>query len=407
MSVVLDRTVRIWAASALGTQDGDTIGIGACLRVIEGHSGNVTCCDWSTCWKFLVTTSDDQTIRFWNVEDGSCLKIFNGHLAPVVSCNLSRRGNRLVTASRDRTVRLWAVNMIKKDETAETKASERKGDAAAEAKETQVQDSAELKASTAPEKKASKKDPSATVKEQIMSSTSVATTPSIVFSPESKEKKNEPASSMKQKVQSIRDDEAKAKSEIDSALHRERNEVKEEREQANTDTRNIAVSGPRIVPEEAEAADNRGVGALEGDKDYQSVAEEAVLHADNDGDLETGTTNEEDTEIDEGAANDQGDEPGHILEGEQPDQSKPNVDNSEDAETVDARASLLKLEGKAFRCTKCNAVGWAVGGEVNCPRACIEDSDAHDWTLDARSKEASGAIDSQCCECKVQLCVVS
>lgn len=61
---------------------------------------------WSS---FVVTTSEDRRIRFWNLATGKCVHVLRGHDEAVNHAALAPDSRSLATASSDGTVRLWSV----------------------------------------------------------------------------------------------------------------------------------------------------------------------------------------------------------------------------------------------------------------------------------------------------------
>ena len=48
------------------------------VRILEGHSDMVTACTWSAAdggGRWLLSASNDQTLRFWDVTNNSCLQV--------------------------------------------------------------------------------------------------------------------------------------------------------------------------------------------------------------------------------------------------------------------------------------------------------------------------------------------
>ncbi|WNF13484.1 eIF2A-related protein [Microcystis aeruginosa] len=76
---------------------------------LEGHGSYVHSVNFSCDGKTLVSGSDDNTIKLWNVETGQKLHTFEGHGGPVYSVNFSRDGKTLVSGSDDKTIKLWNV----------------------------------------------------------------------------------------------------------------------------------------------------------------------------------------------------------------------------------------------------------------------------------------------------------
>ena len=55
----------------------------------------------------IVSGSDDQTVKIWDVSLGTLLKTLIGHTRHVTSCNFSHCGTLIVSGSDDKTIRVW------------------------------------------------------------------------------------------------------------------------------------------------------------------------------------------------------------------------------------------------------------------------------------------------------------
>lgn len=103
-----DGTIRIWNAYS-----------GSELLVITGHEGPVTGCALSSDGAWLATTSADRTIKLWNIckiygppNDGYAAELthtLQGHEGLVTCCAISAHGSLLVSASEDQTLRFWDI----------------------------------------------------------------------------------------------------------------------------------------------------------------------------------------------------------------------------------------------------------------------------------------------------------
>ncbi len=95
---------------AIGTAEGDIwvyhAGSGAPLQTYHGHTDGVWSVAFSIDTTFLVSSSDDQTIRIWNVATGQCLRTLH-HANRVRSVALSPDGTLLASGSDDHTIRIW------------------------------------------------------------------------------------------------------------------------------------------------------------------------------------------------------------------------------------------------------------------------------------------------------------
>lgn len=95
---------------AIGTAEGDIwvyhAASGAPLQTYHGHTDGVWSVVFSTDATFLVSSSDDQTIRIWDVATGQCLRTLY-HTTRVRSIALCPDGTLFASGSDDGTIRLW------------------------------------------------------------------------------------------------------------------------------------------------------------------------------------------------------------------------------------------------------------------------------------------------------------
>ena len=76
-------------------------------QVIELDDGSMYNVTFSPDDSYLFTTSEDETIRFWNVNTAECGSEFEGHTARIACVKLSLDSMFLVSASDDSTIRIW------------------------------------------------------------------------------------------------------------------------------------------------------------------------------------------------------------------------------------------------------------------------------------------------------------
>lgn len=93
------RTVRVIAADALSR---------AVPRVLRGHTATVNKARFSPDGRWLATSSDDRSVRLWDVATGEA-RVLTGHQDEVWEIAFSPDGRRLVSSSKDGTVRQWDV----------------------------------------------------------------------------------------------------------------------------------------------------------------------------------------------------------------------------------------------------------------------------------------------------------
>jgi WD40 repeat protein len=76
---------------------------------ITGHNHVVESVAYSPDGKWIVSGSDDRSLKIWDAESGQETKTFRGHGDMVTSVAFSPDGKRIVSASRDFTIRIWNV----------------------------------------------------------------------------------------------------------------------------------------------------------------------------------------------------------------------------------------------------------------------------------------------------------
>ena len=55
----------------------------------------------------LITGSNDNVARVWDIETQKVRLELKGHDGPITAVAVTREGNRIVTGSNDRTLRIW------------------------------------------------------------------------------------------------------------------------------------------------------------------------------------------------------------------------------------------------------------------------------------------------------------
>ncbi|KAF2018426.1 transcription initiation factor TFIID subunit 5 [Aaosphaeria arxii CBS 175.79] len=93
-------------------------------RRLIGHAGPVYAVSFSpstvnpdpngppTNSQYLLSASEDQTVRLWSLETWSCLVAYRGHSNPVWDLQWGPHGHYFLTGSNDRTARLWSTDHI-------------------------------------------------------------------------------------------------------------------------------------------------------------------------------------------------------------------------------------------------------------------------------------------------------
>ena len=81
------------------------------VAALIGHTSAVTSASFSADGKRVVTASEDQTARVWDLSGATPVAtLLSGHEARVTSASFSADGKRVVTASWDNTARVWDLS---------------------------------------------------------------------------------------------------------------------------------------------------------------------------------------------------------------------------------------------------------------------------------------------------------
>jgi WD40 repeat protein len=89
-----DQTVRFW--------DLET---GQCRAVLSGHTSGVLSVALSADGRWGLSGGNDRTLRWWDLETGQCRAALGGHSGRILSVALSADGRRALSGSDDHTVR--------------------------------------------------------------------------------------------------------------------------------------------------------------------------------------------------------------------------------------------------------------------------------------------------------------
>jgi WD40 repeat protein len=94
-----DKTLRIWGYYT-----------GELKRTLNGHKAAVNSCAISPDSQIIASGSADKTIKLWRFDCSYAYQTFNGHRAAVNAVIFSRDGQYLISGSSDQTVKIWNIN---------------------------------------------------------------------------------------------------------------------------------------------------------------------------------------------------------------------------------------------------------------------------------------------------------
>ncbi|KAJ2910658.1 TOR complex subunit lst8 [Coemansia aciculifera] len=78
---------------------------------LDGHKGNVTAVEFTQDYKFLATSSEDKTIRWWDIYAGSCKRVMeNGAIVNDLAIHPDSRQELIVSCDQKGRVRVWGIS---------------------------------------------------------------------------------------------------------------------------------------------------------------------------------------------------------------------------------------------------------------------------------------------------------
>lgn len=80
-----------------------------CIFTLLGHLDYVRTTFFHHEYPWILSASDDQTIRIWNWQSRTCISVLTGHNHYVMCAMFHPTEDQIVSASLDQTVRVWDI----------------------------------------------------------------------------------------------------------------------------------------------------------------------------------------------------------------------------------------------------------------------------------------------------------
>jgi WD40 repeat protein len=91
-----DQTVRVW-----------NLATGELVHTLKGHRDSVNAVALSPDEQIIASGSADKTIKLWHLASGELLGTFTGHTNTVTALSFTTSGEMLVSGSLDKTIKIW------------------------------------------------------------------------------------------------------------------------------------------------------------------------------------------------------------------------------------------------------------------------------------------------------------
>jgi WD40 repeat protein/serine/threonine protein kinase len=95
-----DNSIRVWDMNTVPP----TVSM-----VLDGHSGSVNAVDYSPDGLYFCSGSSDNTVKIWAANTGKLLKTLTGHVGSVTSVKYTQNGRNIISGSEDKGIRIWDV----------------------------------------------------------------------------------------------------------------------------------------------------------------------------------------------------------------------------------------------------------------------------------------------------------
>lgn len=79
------------------------------LQIFRGHSDRIRTTAFSKDGNYVLSGSDDKTLKLWALKNGQELKTFTDHSDQVLAVAFSQDGRYVISAGRDNTIRRWLI----------------------------------------------------------------------------------------------------------------------------------------------------------------------------------------------------------------------------------------------------------------------------------------------------------
>lgn len=96
-----DRTIKIW--NVFTSEN---------IKTITGHTNCVFCLSLHLLTNMLLSGSYDTTIKLWNINNGECIRTMYGHSDPITSVNFNPDGTMFVSSSYDGIMYLFCLYLV-------------------------------------------------------------------------------------------------------------------------------------------------------------------------------------------------------------------------------------------------------------------------------------------------------
>eukprot|EP00828_Plagiopyla_frontata_P009038 TRINITY_DN14609_c0_g1_i4.p1 TRINITY_DN14609_c0_g1~~TRINITY_DN14609_c0_g1_i4.p1 ORF type:complete len:313 (-),score=17.68 TRINITY_DN14609_c0_g1_i4:477-1415(-) len=81
-----------------------------CKQTLQGHRGAITMVRLHPAYSLLASSSEDGTIKLWDLETGQFERSLKGHTQSVICIAFHSKGEQLISGSADLTIKIWELS---------------------------------------------------------------------------------------------------------------------------------------------------------------------------------------------------------------------------------------------------------------------------------------------------------
>lgn len=117
--IAIDHNSKLIATSVNQIYEFNNINIyniqtGELLQSLKGHTGGIESICFSSNSKYIVSASDDKTIKVWDVATGFCIQTLYGHTQEIRQAFFNSNDTQIISSSWDGTIKIWDFPPIEK-----------------------------------------------------------------------------------------------------------------------------------------------------------------------------------------------------------------------------------------------------------------------------------------------------
>lgn len=83
------------------------------VQTLAGHEATIVRVAWYPTGEYVLTASEDGTVRRWNAETGEEIARMEAHTKTITDCQFSADHSMFITSSKDHTAKLWSFHDFK------------------------------------------------------------------------------------------------------------------------------------------------------------------------------------------------------------------------------------------------------------------------------------------------------